>query len=138
MKRLRLIALTALVISIQIGSTSCRKIHGSKWVVYVNEKDQNQIVGFEVGPQPLRQWWQGAAREPKSEGKYIRNDGKEATAGPYWSEANVYVLKNPNDAVVKEARFSIQSDLSLQDESGVIWRRTNAPAELHHALVSRQ
>ena len=137
MKRLRLVALTALLLSIQVLSMGCRKLHGPEWVFYANEKDHNQIVALEAGPQPLRQWWHGAPRDVKSEGQYIRNDGKEATAGSYWSEANVYVLKLQETGATKEVRFSIQPDLSLRDANGAVWRRAASPPELH-LLVGRR
>jgi hypothetical protein len=123
MKRLTQIALAALLVSVQLVSIACHRFGPppKQFVVYVSEKDKNQIVGFEMAPQPLRQWWHGEPREPKADGQFIRNDGKEGTSGAYWSEANVYVVKGSQN----EARFSIQPDLTLRDESGVTWRRSN-------------
>lgn len=122
MKRFRLLALTALLISIQLVSLGCHgNIFAQDFIVYVNEKDQNQVVEFPVAGQSWRSWWQGLPKEAYPEGQYIRGDGKEQMSGSYWSEADAYVLKG--DGVNKESRFSIQPDLSLRDENGDIWRR---------------
>src|SRR5215475_4080118 len=134
MKRLGLVTLTALLMSIQLLSTACHKIGGpiggGRHIAYVNDKDNSQMIELEAAPQPLRQWWHGEPKEPSQEGEFVRNDGKQRTVGQFWSDANVYVVKGPKDGVLQEARFSIQPDLSLRDESGVIWRRTdvNGPA----------
>ena len=127
MKRLELMTLTVLMMSILLLSTACHKIGPGKvqFIVYVNEKDNRQILGFEASPQPLRQWWHGEPRDPSPQGQYFRNDGKQDTSGSYWMDGNVFV--------VNDARFSIQPNLSIRDGNGVIWQRTdvNGPAIKH-------
>jgi hypothetical protein len=125
MRRLRLLALAALLISIQLVSAGCHKLGtGAQFVVYANEKDSHQIVAFQAAPQPWRQRWHGQPKEPAAEGKYFRSDGKDAVAGSFWAQADVYVLKTENAGKSVESRFSIQSERSLVDENGVVWRRT--------------
>lgn len=80
------------------------------------------MVGLEAGPRPLRQWWHGEPKDPRSSGQYVRRAGERLTAGPYWSEANVYILKvEPGTGM--DVRLTIEPDLSLRDENGDIWRR---------------
>jgi hypothetical protein len=133
MKRFKLLGLAAALISIQLVSTACRA--GTEFVVFVNEKNKTQTVGFEAANQPLRQWWQGAPKEPREEGQYVRdNAGKDGVAGPYRLESNAYILKGPKDGTILETRFSIQPDLSLLDENGNIWRRAAMKHEIKMEL----
>jgi hypothetical protein len=130
MKRLGLMTLTVPMMSILLLSTACHKIGPlgkGQFIVYVNEKDNSQILGFEASPQPLRQWWHGEPKDPSPQGEYFRNDGK-LTSGSYWMDGNVFVVNN--------ARFSIQPNLSIRDENGVTWIRTdvNGPAIKHAEL----
>jgi hypothetical protein len=125
MKRLRLLALPALLISIQLVSAACHLVTkaGPTYVVYFNENDSAQFIGLQAAEQPLRQWWHGDPLEPNALGEYIQNDGKKTVVGAYWTDVNTYVLKL--DSAGKETRFSIQADSSLRDESGHVWRRGN-------------
>jgi hypothetical protein len=131
MNRFRLLRLAGLLISIQIVSVGCHRIvfSSEEFIFFVKETDKNQFVGFEAAPQPLRSWWQGIPKETIPEGRYIVNDGKETVSGTYWSEASTLVLGRP-EANGQELRFLIEPDLSLRDESGIVWRRGATPHEL--------
>ena len=125
MTRFRLLALTALLISIQLIASAC---HGGmfaseQYIVYANEKDKSQLLWLPAAQRSWRSWWHDLPVEPRLDGQYIRGDEKQKIAGPYSLEGDSYLLKNPDG--VNETRFSIQSDLMLKDDKGTLWRRTN-------------
>jgi hypothetical protein len=122
MRQKTFLALAALLMLALLASTACRALEGQHFVVYLNENNTDRMVALEAGPRPLRQWWEGQPKDPRSEGRYVHGAGARRTAGTYWSEANVYVLK-AEPGTGKDLRFTIQPDLSLGDENGDIWRR---------------
>ena len=70
MKCYRLLSLAALLISIQLVSTSCHGLDINGSATYVNEKDQRQVLQFSTG-NDLRSWVAGLKKIPE-QGEYVR------------------------------------------------------------------
>jgi hypothetical protein len=135
MKRFRFLAITVLLVSIQLIAAGCRgTMFGEKHLTYVNEKDTSQFIEFEAAQPSLRSWWNNLPIEPRREGNYIRTDGKQTTSGSYSLEGDAYLLKSSGG--LEESRYSIQADLNLKDDRGDMWRRQIHVVLEKKALVS--
>jgi hypothetical protein len=137
MKWFRLGCLTALLISIQLVSTSCHGLDINGSATYVNEKDQRQILQFSTGGNDLRSWVAGLKKIPE-QGEYVRWDASavsrrvnpesqdgsdpERVVGIYVRTGSEYLLKNPKEGD-PDSHFLIQPDSTLRDENGNLWRR---------------
>jgi len=90
---------------------------------YVNEKDSSQVLALTAN--------KGLLGSPEQQGRYFLDNcqGKNRTNceigaagfGRYTRSQNLYQLKEEGGSG-KEWKLTLQTDSSLRDENGVIWR----------------